>query len=148
MNSNDSKQTPEVESPKSGYSISKGGNVYFDVQGHPIRVWFSGWSGGERVYVNETEVSRTRSWRFMTTHHFEIEGQPHRIELGVDGWKDLFGGKYFARLYAGDDLIDQDWVLIMGKDKKAFSWKSFIVFLLAGAVTGFLVGGFVATWLG
>ncbi|WP_194756591.1 hypothetical protein [Aliidiomarina indica] len=138
----------EPSLPKSGYTVSSGGNVYFDVNGRQVRVWFSGWNGGERVYVDDKQVSQLRSWRFVSNHEFIIDDTPYRIELGVESWRDLFKGVYFARLYQGETLLDQDWVRAYQGSTKAFSWKTFLLFVLIGAGVGYVVGGLVALWLG
>ncbi|TRW48677.1 hypothetical protein FM042_06740 [Aliidiomarina halalkaliphila] len=141
-------KSSESQIPKSGYTVSSGGNVYFDVDGHQVRIWFSGWNVGERVYVDDVEVSQLRSWRFVSSHDFTIDGTAYKLELGIKGWRNLLKGVYFARLYRGDTLIDQDWVRAYEGANKPFSWKTFLLLVFVGAGVGYVVGGQVARWLG
>lgn len=141
MSDEQKNQVPEGEPSKSNVSLSRGGNAYFDIKGHLVRVWFSIWTGEEHVYVDDARVSRTFSWRLVSTHHFEIDGEPYRVELGFNKISDFFFGRYFVRLYSGSELIDQDWISVSGHKAERSSWASYLILFVAGLLVGFLIGG-------
>ena len=136
--------------PESSLSMTKGGNFYFDVKGNQVRVWFSSFSGGEKIYLNEALVSTKRSWRKLSTHEFAIDGERYAVKVGVRSWGDAFKGIYISELYREQQLIDQDEILLIGDREtgKAFSWKRFLweltPWIVVGGLVGFLVGFFGA----
>lgn len=133
---------------ESSLSMKNGGNFYFDVRGQQVRVWFSCFSGGEKIYVNDELVSSKHSWRKMSTHHFKLQDENYTVKVGVRSWAEAFKGIYMAELYREKQLIDQDEVNLLGtsKEKKPFTWqgliKELLPFAIVGGVVGFLVGYF------
>lgn len=133
-----------VGTPKSSLSMSNGGNFYFDVRGQQLRVWFSSFTGAERIYLNDQLVSSNRSYRKMSTHTLNIEGESYSLKVGVRSWGDAFRGIYVAELYRGEQLIDQDEIVLFAEDEtakkpKQSTWR-WVASLLIGGVVGYAVG--------
>ncbi|MCL4410071.1 MAG: hypothetical protein M1473_11460 [Firmicutes bacterium] len=131
-------------SPASSLSMSGGGNFYFDVRGHQVRVWFSSFSGAEKIYLNDELVSTNRSYRKMSTHTFQVDGETLSLKVGVRSWGDAFRGIYVAELYRGEQLIDQDEIILFAEEQKGekpkqSTWR-WITSLLIGLVVGYGVG--------
>ncbi|MCC5856168.1 MAG: hypothetical protein JJU10_10910 [Idiomarina sp.] len=142
------------EKPQDTRVSWKEAEVFFDRKGHLIRVWFSTYSGHEKVYVDDQLVSEGRSWRFKNVHHFDIDGEPHELELFVEGWKSLLLGIYSLRLKSNGLVVDMDQVEFMEKlgmnEDEKFSWRKFLVgllpWILIGGVGGYFFGYALASW--
>ncbi|MCH8502596.1 MAG: hypothetical protein LAT77_11885 [Aliidiomarina sp.] len=133
-----------TNSPKSSLSMSNGGNFYFDVRGLQLRVWFSSFTGAERIYLDDELVSSNRSYRKMSTHTFQVDGEAYALKVGVRSWGDAFRGIYVAELYRGEQLIDQDEIILFAEEQKGekpkqSTWR-WITSLLIGLVVGYGVG--------
>lgn len=123
--------------------------VHFEHLDRAIKLWFSTFSGKEKVYVNDELVSEGRSWRFKNIHRFTYQGTNYEVEVGVDGWRGLLSSIYKIELRADGQRIDQDEIDYMasmgakGKDGKfsiaKFLW-SLLPFFVVGGVIGFIVG--------
>lgn len=130
--------------PNSSLTMTGGGNFYFDVHGQQLRVWFSSFSGAERIYLNDQLVSSNRSYRKMSTHTLNIEGESYSLKVGVRSWGDAFRGIYVAELYRCEQLIDQDEIVLFAEDEtakkpKQSTWR-WVASLLIGGVVGYAVG--------
>lgn len=130
--------------PESSLEVLKGGNFYFDLNGQQLRVWFSSFSGKEEIYLNEELISTNRSWRKMSTHEFHFAGEFYRVRVGVRSWGEAFKGVYVSELYRGEQLIDQDEIVLFQDEqtKEPFSWTKFAIGLVP-----WLIGGFIAGFL-
>lgn len=139
----------DQKSPNASWTSAE---VYFEHNGHSIVVWFSTYSGKEKVYVDDELVSDARSWRLSNKHVISIGASSCEIKVSVKGWKNLFLGIYSVYFYVEGELVDQDELEFMkylgkGHKKKPFSWKRFVFTLIPFLVAGYFVGYFSARFL-
>ncbi|CUS47850.1 MAG: Glutathionylspermidine synthase [Idiomarinaceae bacterium HL-53] len=130
----------------------KEAEVYFEHAGRQIRIWFSTYSGAEKVFIDEDLVSEARSWRFKNTHKITIGNDQYQIDVSVKGWKHLFLGIYSVDFFANGQLVDQDQLEMMkhigqGKEGKPFTWRKFFFSLLPFLIAGYFFGYFVAKFM-
>lgn len=85
------------EEPQGRVSVFSGCRFSFLFCDHNIELWISNLTGAEQVRVNGVEVSRSRSWRKVSQHVIEVDGQALRITLIV---KSLFKGPVYCVLSA------------------------------------------------
>ncbi|EGN76094.1 hypothetical protein A28LD_0582 [Idiomarina sp. A28L] len=156
MNTNDKhnaeQQNTQKETrimPGSSFELRKGGNFYFDVNGCQVRVWFASFSGKQEVYVEDTLVSSSRSWRKMVTHNFEVAGQPYKLLVGIHNWSDASKGFYLAELYHNEKLIDKDEILMFedARNGAPFSWRKFAIGIAPWLIGGFIFGFFTTKFI-
>ena len=67
------------------------------VNGHQILIWFSAWTGKERVSYDGRVVSDKRSFMFETIHSFEAVESGQRAVYEVIVKTNLFGYGYIVR---------------------------------------------------
>ncbi|WP_417655745.1 hypothetical protein [Pseudidiomarina aestuarii] len=115
-------------------ALRQGFWFYCHHNGHHIAAHASGVSGRETIYVDDTKVSTKVSWRFISSQEFSIDGVQYRVEFHVTS---IWQGRIVCRFYADDVLIEEtENAMAVGSSK--LSWKTFVIFFLAGAVFGYV----------
>ncbi|RTE86745.1 MULTISPECIES: hypothetical protein [Gammaproteobacteria] len=135
----------------------KQAEVYFDHEDHQITVWFSTYSGLEKIYVDGELVSQARSWHMRNTHNFKVDDKEYTVEVAVKSCKNLLLGIYNVYFSVDGQRVDQDELEFMkyigqGHKGKPFTWKRFILtfipFLLAGFAVGYFSAKYLIQWFG
>jgi hypothetical protein len=114
-------------------SLRKGYWFYFDHEGNDISMYGSAWSGKEKVYFNNKEVSSFRNISSRTSEHcFEQKGHQYKLSTNLTSF---LKGSLEVTLYCDDKLIKTEAVSAIG-DKK-YSWWIGGLFVLGAFAGGY-----------
>ncbi|OCW97379.1 hypothetical protein [Alishewanella sp. HH-ZS] len=126
---------------------------FFDYGDHTIKVMCSMSSGKEQVYVDEQLVSEKRSFRYHSTHQFELDGKKAEIRVKVAS---IFKGPYYIEFSVDGKTIDSDeWDLarmlahLKQLRQQQPLWQRlgvYFMFGLLGGACGALIGYSLAIW--
>jgi hypothetical protein len=98
-------------------------------------------TGQERIFVNGQLVSKKRSLRMTSKHHFNWEESVYDVTFCMPG---LFAGKLDCSLTKDEILIGR----FKTTFKSKFTISKILIYALAGAVIGFIFGYFnISLWL-
>ncbi|MGB0895239.1 MAG: hypothetical protein ACPGUD_12595 [Parashewanella sp.] len=128
-----------LDTLKNGYQFD------FDVNGHQVSVWGSGWNGKEIIKVDGSVVSEMRSITRMSVHRFELDSNHYEVELNM---KSILNGELECTVIENGVHFETQVQRAMKKEvtKKSF-FKDFFIWMLVGGVIGFVssvIVGFVA----
>lgn len=113
--------------------------TFFDLGEDCIRVESSFLTGQEQVFVNDQLISKKLSWRYSSTHAFEIKGQAIEVKIRIGS---ILRGPVVIELWVNGEKKDSDeWDLkrIMQQARQP-GWKFLLTIFLcgmAGAAVGF-----------
>ena len=113
--------------------------TFFDLGEDCIRVESSFLTGQEQVFVNDQLISKKLSWRYSSTHAFEINGQAIEVRISIGS---ILRGPVVIELWVNGEKKDSDeWDLkrIMQQARQP-GWKFLLTIFLcgmAGAAVGF-----------
>jgi hypothetical protein len=129
--------------------LRRGIRAFFDVDDITISFWGSAWTGLEVVRIDDRVVSRKRSLRFLTRHHFEHHGIRYELVFRIVS---MLRGQMEIELYRNGKLIDSDAATSIGtlgfdpETGRFSAWRAvmhiapyFIVGMASGAAAFFLV---------
>lgn len=123
-------------------SLTKGYWFYFDHEGNDISMFGSVWNGKETVFYNNKAVSSFRNLtKLKSEHSFETNGHNYLITTHVTS---ILRGTLKVQLFCDGELIETESVsqLEKGNQKKIFSNKGFLAFLVVCFCIGAAVGYF------
>ena len=117
-------------------SFRKGSNIVFKDNSKTIRIWGSGWTGREKIWVNDKLVSDRRSFGFNPWHRFDFDDHLYEVIINVDG--ENFGAILVSILKDGV-LTYRAQTNNVTKTKNGKPSLAYAISVLIGAIAGFLV---------
>lgn len=114
--------------------ISAGTEFTFDLGDDIVSVWGSWVTGREIVRVNETIVSDVHSFRFRTTHDFDVRGVPYSAEIFLAG---ALNYHLECRLIKDGTIVDEQHSI--GIDRKT-ALRGLAVVGIIGVIAGYVLG--------
>lgn len=93
------------DSARMKMGLRRGIRAFFDVDDITISFWGSAWTFLEVVRIDDHVVSRKRSLRFLTRHHFEHAGVHYEVVFRL---KSKVRGQMEIELFRDGELIDSD----------------------------------------
>lgn len=122
------------EQSMTGLSLWKGAWFYFQDGSDSIVFHKSAWTYRETVYFNDDPVATYHGFDAGSAHKFKMNGRNYEVQVSTTS---IWRGEKLVRLFKDDVLIGEQrngyFVTKRGK-------MLFLSVLLAGMLTGFLVG--------
>ena len=125
---------------------------YFSDGDRSIIFHMDSFSGRETIFVDGTKVSQKRSWRLLSEHVFNYQGDSFEVTFQMLSiWK----GLYKVDVLKNGVLLDSEtrdieellnlWALFFSQEKKSI-WLKILVFLslCVGVGTGWALGGYIS----
>ncbi|MBM7074138.1 hypothetical protein JQC92_19225 [Shewanella sp. 202IG2-18] len=125
--------------------LSKGYQFRFVVNNNVITTWGSSWNGKEIIKVNDEVVSEQRSYKRKSIHLFKVDDIPYEIEFNMI---DILRGHLQCTLI--EDGVHVETQSIAYKHPDVSGRQMLVDFgkwLLAGVVTGLLMGFIIANFV-
>ena len=133
--------TSQEQDQMSQVSLRKGYWFYFEHEGNDISMFGSVWSGKEKVFFNNKEVSAFRNLtKLKSEHRFETGGHCYELKTHMTS---MLKGQLEVSLYCDGELIQTESVAQVSKVNK----KSFFLTIGSFLVLGYLFGYTVAKLL-
>ncbi|MFC4700521.1 hypothetical protein ACFO4O_10150 [Glaciecola siphonariae] len=119
-------------------SLRKGYWFYFEHEGNDISMFGSVYSGKEKVFFNNKEVSAFRNLNnFKSQHSFEKNGHHYEVKTRMTS---ILKGEIEVSLYCDGELIESDTVAQISRK----NWKSVLVSFVGLFVLFIMLGYIVA----